>query len=278
MNWTRFWRTSVSLINLICFITVSVAGANPAAPAGVSTQYLNPSLEALQFPDDVAKVEERFNGNGNDLVVFVKDAHCNFNAQTNIQKVIGALQETYGLKLIALEGGAGELDLLPLRMFPDASVKERVLKQYALRGEISGPEMAAVLNPADSVYFAIEDRAIYDENRGVFLEVEKNRKSGQEALDALRLSLNRIREKVWSTELKEIDEHFQRHDSGGNHFADYIQYLEQKAQSLGIRSDSYPAVANLIRQMAAEKEFEKDGRSEERRVGKECRSRWSPYH
>ena len=25
-------------------------------------------------------------------------------------------------------------------------------------------------------------------------------------------------------------------------------------------------------------EFTIDGRSEERRVGKECRSRWSPYH
>ena len=24
--------------------------------------------------------------------------------------------------------------------------------------------------------------------------------------------------------------------------------------------------------------YEKEGRSEERRVGKECRSRWSPYH
>src|SRR5256886_12309598 len=24
--------------------------------------------------------------------------------------------------------------------------------------------------------------------------------------------------------------------------------------------------------------FDRDGRSEERRVGKECRSRWSPYH
>ena len=24
--------------------------------------------------------------------------------------------------------------------------------------------------------------------------------------------------------------------------------------------------------------YEKQGRSEERRVGKECRSRWSPYH
>ena len=29
--------------------------------------------------------------------------------------------------------------------------------------------------------------------------------------------------------------------------------------------------ANLIRELAT-------GRSEERRVGKECRSRWSPYH
>ena len=27
-----------------------------------------------------------------------------------------------------------------------------------------------------------------------------------------------------------------------------------------------------------EVEVENDGRSEERRVGKECRSRWSPYH
>ena len=26
------------------------------------------------------------------------------------------------------------------------------------------------------------------------------------------------------------------------------------------------------------KTVESDGRSEERRVGKECRSRWSPYH
>ena len=24
--------------------------------------------------------------------------------------------------------------------------------------------------------------------------------------------------------------------------------------------------------------YDEDGRSEERRVGKECRSRWSPYH
>ena len=30
--------------------------------------------------------------------------------------------------------------------------------------------------------------------------------------------------------------------------------------------------------VAGERDFAPSGRSEERRVGKECRSRWSPYH
>src|SRR3972149_11633084 len=35
---------------------------------------------------------------------------------------------------------------------------------------------------------------------------------------------------------------------------------------------------SVERTSAPEKFFEMDTRSEERRVGKECRSRWSPYH
>ena len=36
--------------------------------------------------------------------------------------------------------------------------------------------------------------------------------------------------------------------------------------------------ATDIRDYAANKHNKVDDRSEERRVGKECRSRWSPYH
>ena len=35
---------------------------------------------------------------------------------------------------------------------------------------------------------------------------------------------------------------------------------------------------SLIYIDGTEVDYQKDGRSEERRVGKECRSRWSPYH
>ena len=35
---------------------------------------------------------------------------------------------------------------------------------------------------------------------------------------------------------------------------------------------------NLKDMYASDEDWKKDLRSEERRVGKECRSRWSPYH
>src|SRR2546427_5366641 len=37
-------------------------------------------------------------------------------------------------------------------------------------------------------------------------------------------------------------------------------------------------VPNDLRKLAAVPSFSRPTRSEERRVGKECRSRWSPYH
>ena len=42
--------------------------------------------------------------------------------------------------------------------------------------------------------------------------------------------------------------------------------------------NTLPKILNLIRMIWVNSEFYKTRRSEERRVGKECRSRWSPYH
>src|SRR5690348_17565544 len=36
--------------------------------------------------------------------------------------------------------------------------------------------------------------------------------------------------------------------------------------------------ADIVAHQALDKEHQNHARSEERRVGKECRSRWSPYH
>ena len=47
---------------------------------------------------------------------------------------------------------------------------------------------------------------------------------------------------------------------------------------MGILHQQFPHVPIIALTATADKITREDIRSEERRVGKECRSRWSPYH
>ena len=46
----------------------------------------------------------------------------------------------------------------------------------------------------------------------------------------------------------------------------------------GMRITSIPLDMDVIQYRGLARNVQLEGRSEERRVGKECRSRWSPYH
>ena len=54
--------------------------------------------------------------------------------------------------------------------------------------------------------------------------------------------------------------------------------LQRSVRSVaaGVNSDALPAAMNEV--LAPYLTLGSEERSEERRVGKECRSRWSPYH
>ena len=55
-------------------------------------------------------------------------------------------------------------------------------------------------------------------------------------------------------------------------FHDELAALESEVLGLGERAER--AIAKAVHALV----HKDDARSEERRVGKECRSRWSPYH
>ena len=61
------------------------------------------------------------------------------------------------------------------------------------------------------------------------------------------------------------------------------QFIGRTVEAVGIPviADADTGYGNAINVIRTVREYEKSGvagRSEERRVGKECRSRWSPYH
>ena len=64
------------------------------------------------------------------------------------------------------------------------------------------------------------------------------------------------------------------------HILDSVAKIEEYKQGLDFDKfcESNIAQSGVIRELEVIGEASKNLRSEERRVGKECRSRWSPYH
>src|SRR3712207_7606326 len=74
----------------------------------------------------------------------------------------------------------------------------------------------------------------------------------------------------WSSDVCSSDLRVLRHERGGG---------DERLHGGGVcRADLAEALVDVIRRALGEREQQPPLRSEERRVGKECRSRWSPYH
>ena len=59
---------------------------------------------------------------------------------------------------------------------------------------------------------------------------------------------------------------------------DYNVRIQVKPDGSGVVTDGVKLSPNPFDEIALEEALRLRDRSEERRVGKECRSRWSPYH
>src|SRR3712207_4083752 len=72
------------------------------------------------------------------------------------------------------------------------------------------------------------------------------------------------------------------HPLGGLGFANWAEEVAAQEAELGVFFDTVVVCSvtgsTQAGMVAGFAKLEEDGRSEERRVGKECRSRWSPYH
>ena len=72
-------------------------------------------------------------------------------------------------------------------------------------------------------------------------------------------------------ELKNINKTF-----GDYKASDNVNFGIEKGRLIGLLGPSGSGKTTILRMIAGLEN--PDSRSEERRVGKECRSRWSPYH
>lgn len=223
-------RRLVSLWVLICF---PFSGLSSAAPLPDAEPVPAAAPSTIRIPGALGQIESQyFAGADKPYVFFVQDAHSVLDAQRNIRRLIEYLEKEYGVRAVGIEGGEGKLDPLIFRAFPDAFVKEKVMEDYLLRGELTGAGAAAIFSSSQSVYFGIEDWKLYGDNYRAYLSSVSERAGILSLLDKVKTSLDEKQAKIFSPELTAHQKKTADFYSENTHLLEYLQHLRQLAESL----------------------------------------------
>lgn len=256
LNWV------VSLCLCVTFTLFSVNSAL-AIPQGAFAKKLDTSpseekssatdIEDINIPEDIGLIKETFKGKEGKLIVHIQDAHCNYEAQTNIAKILEILMEQKGLVLVALEGSAGEIDTSLFTTFPDEEIRKEVATYFMKKGKICGAEHLAINTKKPILLYGIENKDYYLENLEAFTTTLSNRPAAKKVCGEIKTYLNKLKQYIYNKELKALDNKIDDYNQDKIKFVDFCTYLHKKATFKKINLRPYENFSRLIATLELEK-------------------------
>ncbi|MBN2143048.1 MAG: hypothetical protein JW774_00340, partial [Candidatus Aureabacteria bacterium] len=164
-----------------------------------------------------------------ELVICIQDAHCNYEAQMNINKIVKLFVEDYGIKLVNVEGSTGVIDTSPFSAFKDRKVKMDFADYFMKQGKITGPEYLSITSDLNFIIFGIENEDLYARNYTAFMNVQEYRDRINAYSTKLLERLNKLKESIFSPELLEVDREVTKFDEKTIDFEVYARFLEETA-------------------------------------------------
>jgi hypothetical protein len=225
-------------------ITAALIGAStlPAQHAPAQRDTASNTLEVANYhiPENLATIKERHEGASGKTILYIQDAHCNFEAQSNNAKILEELVKNHGVKLVAVEGSTGLIDTAPFSQFPDKDIKTEVATYFMKKGRITGPEYLSITSDLKFMIWGIEDENAYKENYDAFVKTITAKDQNRKVLDQLGRGLEITKQNIFSAALKELDAKMNGYRNNTIPFLDYAKYLTAKARGAGIDLAGYP--------------------------------------
>lgn len=248
----------ISIFVAQAFLLSNIAFAVPQdKPANLSAQkeiIVDP--EKIVIPIESGLVKSKFAGNTGRLVIHIQDAHCNFEAQSNIVKILENLYRNYNIDFIAVEGADGPIDTSWFKAFPDDEVRKEVATYFMKKGEITGPEFLSITTDYPIKLFGAETRSYYIENLNAFTSSYPSKEATEKYFNQIKTVLNKLKTYIYSEELKTIDSKMQDYESKKLPFNEYVRFLEDMAGKQKINLRQYEHLFKLISALIYEKKID----------------------
>lgn len=184
-------------------------------------------LRNLEIPQELGFIKEIHvpkTPNGK-MIINIQDLHCNYKVQKNIAGILEHLTQTYGIKLISVEGGSGKIDTTFYKELPDEKIKEQVADYFLREARINGTEYFAITTDRNIALYGAEDEKTYDKNLDAFMRALPSRDAILEAVAVLENDLNILKNKTYNKKLRDLDDQIVAYDNGEMGFEDYIMYI-----------------------------------------------------
>ncbi len=268
INWQigklKFWLKLTAFFVAVLFTWNTLAWADGAGNILLSLKNPaknSPSLESfirtIQIPSEIGQIKRIYQGNRNELIVHIQDAHVNEEAQRNIAAIIDHFAENHKTRLVNVEGASGELAHHLLSVFPDQKARRLVADYFLNEALVTGPEYLALQKRADLILNGVEDAKLYHSNRQAFLEALEFKAQDEQIIQRLRKMLEAVGHHVLSKELWDLIRHEQEFQKETLDLVSYLQYLAGQAQQLQI-TQKFPQMEAFQKLLALEKHANKD--------------------
>ncbi len=215
-------------------------------------------IDDIGIAIDVGTVRSSFRGNSGKTIVHIQDAHCNFEAQSNISRILEQLSREAGIDMISVEGAEGTVDTAWFRAFPDAEIRREVATYFMRKGEITGAEFFSINSDYNGTIFGAETRDYYVENLRAFLDVFPYKDSIQSYLEDLRTVGERLKSIIYPPLLRELDRNKMAFEGRDMDLSDYVEYLSDSAAANRVDVRSYENFRKLIDTLEYEKKIDFD--------------------
>ncbi len=239
----------VSLTFLLTQLGIDIKPAHSALPQALPL----PLPSEITIPEAYGKITEAFNGDSGKMVFHIQDLHTNPEAQLNSAKIMEYLINTYGVKLLTIEGESGPID--PEWLANVSLIKiinDKMAEIFLNSGEMTGEEYLYVTQYPkykDVTFWGIENKDSYWKNREVFNRMHPKIRENLRLCDSIKGSLDKLKKAIYPQAAVELDEKRTSYEARELEVKDYTSYLVDLAKEKGVdisKYENFSILAKLV--------------------------------
>lgn len=180
------------------------------------------------------------------LLIHIQEAHANLEAQEHIADIIQQLIERYGVRLILVEGGQGDVSLTSLHRYGPAPLRKEVAQRYFHDGVLTGEEYVNFTSDHELTLWGVEDEALYQQGLSVLLSAEPLSSTLKPVTASIRAAAERLKPSFYDAGLLALDQQTSAFDDGSLSLAKYAETLRNLAQRQQISLEAFPHLARYL--------------------------------